>query len=683
MSIPKVLHHRFTEGLLAFALCSVTAAAQEAKPTVPSPNDWAVRVYRFPADELRMGFVSRERGQIKAPAMPPADASQEQILQFIKSSNDVVAQYLELQGIPLLKGSLAVLDPEHDVLAVRTVNDTHNIITELANAFLRRVPRYLSFHMHLMEADPVVMAQLVKDAPQNADQTPLWERIKALADQGQAKHLSSMNIDSQSGQRSFVKRGAQRAHADGFSMDDRDRFEVPASRKDVGTRLELDPVIGPDGTMVDVNFGLEHDLAPPVERWEPAAQSGTRRIESRVTDFTTAKFTSATMLLSGMTKLLGIWTPEAGANRGNVSQAAFLKGEVVPLLPLTDARAEQLLKTHGETVEATPPPPKSLPNEGLPPGMILRRFRVPPDFLSAAGGGGATAAPAAPADPFVSGVPPRNEPRFTREVTALDILKMNGITFPEGSSANFVAVAGEIIVRNTPENMLQVEAFLDELSKKVPAVVGFAVHVVQAEGALMRRLGAEMNALADHTAAFKAVEDAVAQGKAKILRTAWIETRSGQRCTASTGTEYMHVGTPYLGRPVKDGKEGAAASSAGAVLSVEHETQFVGFRFEADPVIGPDGQTIDVNMALHYDTAPPSQRFAPAGGADSVLRVDSPATDFHRSEVSTAITLKSGATRLLGTWKPEGSPELDDADVMQAAFMKVDLILVGAVGNSK
>jgi hypothetical protein len=39
-------------------------------------------------------------------------------------------------------------------------------------------------------------------------------------------------------------------------------------------------------------------------------------------------------------------------------------------------------------------------------------------------------------------------------------------------------------------------------------------------------------------------------------------------------------------------------------------------------------------------------------------------------------TLASGTHRLLNVWKPEGTPEFEKADVLQAAFLSIDIVPV-------
>ena len=88
-------------------------------------------------------------------------------------------------------------------------------------------------------------------------------------------------------------------------------------------------------------------------------------------------------------------------------------------------------------------------------------------------------------------------------------------------------------------------------------------------------------------------------------------------------------------------------------------------------------------MALSYDYAPPAPRMEAPAPAEKVLRTSAPSTDFHKANISTALTLTSGMTRLLGIWKPEGAPEFENSDVMQAAFLKADIVPVDEVSVKK
>jgi len=309
----------------------------------------------------------------------------------------------------------------------------------------------------------------------------------------------------------------------------------------------------------------------------------------------------------------------------------------------------------------------------------------------------------APADAFAV---PRNETRAMRAVTALDVLKMADIPFPEGSSANYNPALNELIVRNLPENQEKVANYVMAIAEKIPLLLSCTVHVVQADAKTLRGIAEQTRRLTDQSAAWQTVEDAAAQGRAKILRTYWLETRSGQRATVSDGTEYTIVGPPSdatSSKPVTaatptpaagDNKNAnannppapapqqppppqAATASTTPVtpaLGAESSAGLVGGLWEIDPVLGPDDETVYVTSLLEYHYAPPTFEYDTSSGGEKVLRANAAATQKHSAHVIGNLSLASGATRLLSIWKPEGAPEFEKGDVLQAAFVRVDVV---------
>lgn len=102
--------------------------------------------------------------------------------------------------------------------------------------------------------------------------------------------------------------------------------------------------------------------------------------------------------------------------------------------------------------------------------QYTRIYKVPPDFLSLGGGASAaTAAPAASADPFAQGgAGAAASSSLIARQSALDILKSQGIAFPEGASAVFNPVTSQLIVKNTQPNLDLVEAFVDSIRGQGP-----------------------------------------------------------------------------------------------------------------------------------------------------------------------------------------------------------------------
>jgi hypothetical protein len=191
--------------------------------------------------------------------------------------------------------------------------------------------------------------------------------------------------------------------------------------------------------------------------------------------------------------------------------------------------------------------------------------------------------------------------------------------------------------------------------------------------------------VADHASALATLEKLADGGSAQIPVVLRFETRSGQRATTESGVLHAYAGdlvpvSPRETHAAKDGDappKGGTSPAASQTLSVEILRRLVGTRVELDPVIGPDGHTVDVNFALEHHFAPPAlPKSAPAEAGAQDTRVELPGAEFHCAKVTSAITLDSGTIKLIGVWKAEGAPELEGKDVMQAAFLRVDVVPV-------
>jgi hypothetical protein len=114
-----------------------------------------------------------------------------------------------------------------------------------------------------------------------------------------------------------------------------------------------------------------------------------------------------------------------------------------------------------------------------------------------------------------------------------------------------------------------------------------------------------------------------------------------------------------------------------ALLRFVQNATDVGLSFEAEPTLSPDGQFMEVTYAFRYDYAPPVPHPAAESGVDGKeWRASGSTVDFRKATIHSAARLRFGATHLLGIWKPEGAPELQNADVLQAAFLKAEVVML-------
>ena len=654
--------------------------AQEAKKNDAAAYAFSTRVYRLPSPELEIGFVSKERGKLKAPTLPPVNASNGEIEIFLKRSHDVIKDYLIQQGVTLPVGSLACYDPASSTLALRAMAVVHDLVQPVVDAHLDRTPKHLAWTLEMIEAPEAAARAAIQEAAPIADHAAVLEGLR-----GKGKSIFTMRGETKSGQQISARQGNQTTDSLEYAADDKPRVEFALETQKVGTEFEMDPTVGADGRTIDVSFALNFHHNTGFARWEPLTDGSAEKVEVKWTDRPLARVATSFSMMDSDTRLVGVWAldGETDPERLGLVRAAFFQANLVALLPLEDSRVEQLLKTRGEAVSPTPKAVRPVADPNLPPGMTVRRFQIPPDFLSL---GGAPADSAA--DPFASGAAV-GEPQFTRRMNVEEILRSQGIPFPPGSSANFLSATSELVVRNTPENIDLVGKYVESIVDMIPKLVVLSLHIAQADAGLIRKLERETRRLPDHVSAWRSIEEAVAQGSAKVLRSALITTKSGQQSAyesiiqfvTNTGVSYSNSNSSAdtaeskkeAGAPSAVAKASVVSQSGNSWLTTSGEIQKVGFDFEIDSTVGVDSKTIDLNLASTYDFAPPTQRVSTEPVPEGTRRIAAPTVEFHESEVKLSTTLLSGSTRMISVWKPSGTPELD-GDVLQALFIRADIV---------
>jgi len=89
---------------------------------------------------------------LEAPDFPSEDASESEVIDFIKRSHDFAHRFLKEQGAEIPEVTLAVIDPESATLAIRTTEDFHEQINRFVYRALGDVPKIISWAMEVVEA---------------------------------------------------------------------------------------------------------------------------------------------------------------------------------------------------------------------------------------------------------------------------------------------------------------------------------------------------------------------------------------------------------------------------------------------------------------------------------------------------------------------------------------------------
>lgn len=652
--------------ILQFAVAADLNSQDEVKE---DPYEWVVEVYAFPAYDLVRGFATEERGSLKAPVFPGGEITDEVALDFVRKSNSVVSHYLKKQGVALPQGSVVIYDPATFTLSVRAPRIAQKSIA-FASADLRRnFETYLEMNTVLLEGKGSLIREQLSRAGDTADHSDLLAKLEAAVPNGDAVILQRDRFDCRSGQRAKIDHSREvtfstdhRLTADGMLLYDSESYRE-------GTVWEVDPVISADRTIVDLNFALAHHFAPTQPRQIQFATTAKGAVTSNVVENSLARVVTQVTAPTPGTKLAGVWKARAvpgGADDPDRLQAGFVTANAIEVLPLPNPKLTGILGKHADAIAAIPAgkPVFEKIAEEIPEGMIVRRFRIPPTFLST----GTSAA--AGADPFASAVP--SEPRFTVRSTVKDILMAAGIPFPAGSSANYFSENSTLVIRNTPENIELVEAYVMSIRQGVERDIGFSLYVIEGPAQKIRDIVSKTHGLPDHIAAWE-----IAAGDQDISHIAnyWLESRSGQRSKIEVYREFVYpISNDIVAQLPKEGEAKNEVDPVGT-LSGAFETHNVGASFEVDPVLGGDQTTIDINYQFIFDYAEPSTTPEPARQEGNAQLVG-PSTRWHRATLTSQTTIWDGMTRLLGYWKPEGAPRFDGKDLLQAVFVKVDAIPV-------
>lgn len=408
--------------------------------------------------------------------------------------------------------------------------------------------------------------------------------------------------------------------------------------------------------------------------------------------------------------------------------------------------------------------------------QYTRVYKVPPDFTSI-GGDGASATPAAPADPFApaggGGAP--TSTLATRK-GAKDILMGQGIPFPDGASAVFNPVTSQLIVKNTAPNLDLVETFVDSLKDKAPKLIYITTKFVEvsqkntdelgfdwllgpfnipgserafgtggtvgnsANGSLTDQAGAYVDfpflspgvggtpigsnpisrgmrfgsqaiipdsidglLTATKTVSsvspglfalsgvmtdpqFQVVIRALNQRKGVDLMSApSVTTKSGQRASVEVVREFMYpteFDPPQIpqqfggqGGNVNLGGGGGGSSGGSFPVTPTTPTAFemkpVGVRMEVDPVVGPDGYSIDLNLApevnefegfINYGSPIQTSSSDALGNPVTLVLTENriPQPVFSTRKVQTAVTVWDGQTVAMGGLIREDVQDVED-----------------------
>lgn len=180
------------------------------------------------------------------------------------------------------------------------------------------------------------------------------------------------------------------------------------------------------------------------------------------------------------------------------------------------------------------------------------------------------------------------------------------------------------------------------------------------------------------------LDELIENDEAKLLETAYVIARSGQRAKVESIKEYIYptkyespeVPTTVGGINIAANENGEKPAQTKILFSEPIPTDFevrnVGITLEVDPVLSADGQIVDLNLAPEIITLLDTEYYVKPGKEDEstgTTNIKMPV--FYTMKNTTQITLQVGKENLFGFHTPH-----DDPSQRVISMIKVDLIKV-------
>jgi len=235
-------------------------------------------------------------------------------------------------------------------------------------------------------------------------------------------------------------------------------WELPVRKFDIGaTTIIEQPTIDTRGTS-QINRKLDDIIIPRIEFHDATIREALDFIKARAAALDTTEQDPAHR---GVNIVL-----EIGPNSPEANSRITLSLNDVPLRAAIDyvAKAANLkLKIEPYAVAVVP---QSVPTDVL----ITKEYKVPPGFISALPAAAGAAAPAAGGGGSTT-LAPGSADTVKAHSGAREFLEAQGVTFPPGASANFIASSSKLIVKNTQSNLDLVDTLVENQINTPPTQV--------------------------------------------------------------------------------------------------------------------------------------------------------------------------------------------------------------------
>jgi len=215
-----------------------------------------------------------------------------------------VQEILSEAGIVFGDGASAVYNHDLSALTVINTRDQLDLVEAYTATIGAREEPQMQVRVEIYELPATLAMEAIESAAPEGRHNAERNAISKAVGLGPIRLVNTISVMVRSGQRAkvedviefYVKLSPNESPNEKQTNGDDQAREV----RQVGTIIEVDPVIGADNTTIDLNLSLEHHTAPP----ETISVNGLP-----VLAFHSKKATANFVLLSGSYTLLASWRP--------------------------------------------------------------------------------------------------------------------------------------------------------------------------------------------------------------------------------------------------------------------------------------------------------------------------------------------------------------------------------------
>ncbi len=288
------------------------------------PEEQETRSYRVRPNFWKM-WNGSQPSDVDDPFASPADDAKPRLV-----GRDFEKDFFEAYGVEFPEGSFARFDADSRRLEIRQTRPGFELVEAVFESIENSAERKLNIRVEIFEM-PAKAALKVQQltGPLN-DHTPIYRHVIDMVDREQARLVNSVGTLARSGNRMGVKDASELIYATEVEWDGDEGVVIPRSfeTREVGTLLEVDPLLGADGYTIDLNFQLEHHTAPPIMREVTVTSPATgKAVVVEMPEFHAKQIVSQIAMEADSMKCVGAWRPTGKPEfeEADLMQVVFLR----------------------------------------------------------------------------------------------------------------------------------------------------------------------------------------------------------------------------------------------------------------------------------------------------------------------------------------------------------------------